>query len=305
MELSGRPAGLLAAPTQDTANNKFTGKLRDNESGPDYFGARYFSGAQGRFTSADWSAKPEAVPYASLGDPQSLNLYAYVRNNPLSRTDLDGHWDCSGKNASGIGCQFIAKWNAVRGIAQGLTGTGAQLLNDRLQRIGYKNAAAKLSGPGASAERKVLQAATYSKLSSVGQSITDAAKAARAGQLAGKTAEQLMESAPRTSTAINALGDVSATAGAVGVVAGVASVALETSNAPPGQKLDTALGGGERLGGSLAGAWAGAEVGTLGGPWGALIGSILGGMVGTEAVKGFQNAPPMSEETRNGLGLMP
>ena len=45
----------------------------------------------GRFMSPDWSAKPEAVPYSSLGNPQSLNLYAYVNNNPLSKTDPDGH----------------------------------------------------------------------------------------------------------------------------------------------------------------------------------------------------------------------
>lgn len=44
--------------------------------------------------SPDWADKPEAVPYSSLDDPQSLNLYGYVRNNPLSRTDADGHEDC-------------------------------------------------------------------------------------------------------------------------------------------------------------------------------------------------------------------
>ena len=31
----------------------FTAKERDAETGLDYFGARYYSGAQGRFTSAD------------------------------------------------------------------------------------------------------------------------------------------------------------------------------------------------------------------------------------------------------------
>jgi hypothetical protein len=41
--------------------------------------------------SPDWSAKEEPVPYAKTDDPQSLNLYSYVRNNPLSRTDPDGH----------------------------------------------------------------------------------------------------------------------------------------------------------------------------------------------------------------------
>jgi hypothetical protein len=45
----------------------------------------------GRFLSPDWSAKVEPVPYAKLDDPQSLNLYAYVMNNPLTMVDADGH----------------------------------------------------------------------------------------------------------------------------------------------------------------------------------------------------------------------
>jgi hypothetical protein len=45
----------------------------------------------GRFLSPDWSSRPVPVPYANLSDPQSLNLYSYVRNNPLSGVDADGH----------------------------------------------------------------------------------------------------------------------------------------------------------------------------------------------------------------------
>jgi hypothetical protein len=41
--------------------------------------------------SPDWAEKPITVPYAAFGEPQSLNLYGYVRNNPLSKGDLDGH----------------------------------------------------------------------------------------------------------------------------------------------------------------------------------------------------------------------
>jgi hypothetical protein len=41
--------------------------------------------------SPDWSAKAEPVPYAKLNDPESLNLYQYVGNNPLSRADKEGH----------------------------------------------------------------------------------------------------------------------------------------------------------------------------------------------------------------------
>ena len=70
---------------------KFTGKERDAESGLDNFGARYDSSSLGRFMSPDWSAKPRDVPYADLGNPQSLNLYAYARNNPLLGPDIDGH----------------------------------------------------------------------------------------------------------------------------------------------------------------------------------------------------------------------
>ncbi|MGO9009674.1 MAG: RHS repeat domain-containing protein [Bryobacteraceae bacterium] len=101
----------------DVADQKFTGKERDAETGLDYFGARYFSAAQGRWTSPDWSEKPQPVPYAALTDPQTLNLYAYVRNNPLSRVDPFGHFDCTGQNAQKIGCQYIANWNAEHGIS--------------------------------------------------------------------------------------------------------------------------------------------------------------------------------------------
>jgi RHS repeat-associated protein len=69
----------------------FTGKERDPESGLDDFDARYYSSQLGRFISADWSAIPEPVPYANLTNPQTLNLYAMVRDNPESFVDLDGH----------------------------------------------------------------------------------------------------------------------------------------------------------------------------------------------------------------------
>lgn len=39
----------------------------------------------------DWDAKPISVPYASFGNPQSLNLYSYVKNDPTTTRDLDGH----------------------------------------------------------------------------------------------------------------------------------------------------------------------------------------------------------------------
>jgi RHS repeat-associated protein len=64
----------------------FTGKERDAETGLDYFGARYFSAVQGRFTSAD----PKQYTKRHLASPQKWNKYAYVQNNPLASIDPDG-----------------------------------------------------------------------------------------------------------------------------------------------------------------------------------------------------------------------
>jgi RHS repeat-associated protein len=75
----------------DPSEHHFTGKERDQESGNDYFGARYYASAMGRFMSPDSDTLPDDVPYADFNNPQSLNLYSYVRNNPLSQTDADGH----------------------------------------------------------------------------------------------------------------------------------------------------------------------------------------------------------------------
>jgi len=70
-------------------------KERDTETGNDDFGARYYSNRFGRWLSADWSAVPAPVPYANLTNPQTLNLYAMVADDPESFADLDGHcwWD--------------------------------------------------------------------------------------------------------------------------------------------------------------------------------------------------------------------
>jgi len=65
--------------------NCSTSKERDAETGLDYFLARYYSGAQGRFTSPD---KPLADQHAKL--PQTWNLYTYTRNNPLRFVDDNG-----------------------------------------------------------------------------------------------------------------------------------------------------------------------------------------------------------------------
>ncbi len=75
----------------------FTGKERDAESGNDYFKYRYYASSMGRWLSPD----PSGLTHADLGNPQSLNLYNYVGNRPLTIKDLDGlcwqgfQWACN------------------------------------------------------------------------------------------------------------------------------------------------------------------------------------------------------------------
>ena len=97
----------------------FTGKERDSESGNDYFGARYYASTMGRFMSPDWSAKAEPVPYAKLDDPQSLNLYDYVRNNPLSRVDVDGHYDAINQTVSACNHNASCIKNGLKAVVRG------------------------------------------------------------------------------------------------------------------------------------------------------------------------------------------
>jgi RHS repeat-associated protein len=83
--------GEIVVSGSDTNRYKFNSKERDAESNLDEFGARYYASTMGRFMTPDWAAKPIDVPYANFGNPQSLNLYSYVENNPTTLGDPDGH----------------------------------------------------------------------------------------------------------------------------------------------------------------------------------------------------------------------
>ena len=82
---------VLTNSCPSTNAYKFEGKERDTETGNDDFGARYYTSRFGRWLSADWSNVPVPVPYANLTNPQTLNLYAMVSDDPESFADLDGH----------------------------------------------------------------------------------------------------------------------------------------------------------------------------------------------------------------------
>ena len=74
----------FAGSTVDESH-KFTGQELDEDSGLYYYGARYYSPTIGRFLSQDPAS-------GDLANPQTLNKYSYVLNNPLRYTDPTGMW---------------------------------------------------------------------------------------------------------------------------------------------------------------------------------------------------------------------
>jgi RHS repeat-associated protein len=80
--------------------------------------ARYYASNDARFLTPDWSSVPEAVPYANLQNPQSLNLYDYVGDNPLGGIDANGHcwgwlqWFCNAGKAVGHAFVRAYQWDS-------------------------------------------------------------------------------------------------------------------------------------------------------------------------------------------------
>ena len=69
---------------------RFSGKERDEESGLSYHGARYCISYLGKWISPD-----------PVGSSESLNVYLYVKNNPINRIDLSGNRSTSSQEPSG------------------------------------------------------------------------------------------------------------------------------------------------------------------------------------------------------------
>jgi RHS repeat-associated protein len=116
----------------DSTKQKFTQKERDNESGLDYFGARYYSGALGRFTSSD----PIQVTAENFVNPQRWNLYVYVNNNPLGSYDPNGA-DGEGKGGDKVISVFLAFKRNERNT-NSRNGPGWEATKQLAKRNGYK-----------------------------------------------------------------------------------------------------------------------------------------------------------------------
>ncbi|MEN6439843.1 MAG: RHS repeat-associated core domain-containing protein, partial [Syntrophobacter sp.] len=97
---------------------RFTGQEKDFESGLYYYGARYYDPAIGRFISPDTFVQ-------APDDPQTLNRYAYCRNNPLMYTDPTGHFWFAFFIGMAIGALMSgiqSNWNLQSMLIGGLIG---------------------------------------------------------------------------------------------------------------------------------------------------------------------------------------
>jgi RHS repeat-associated protein len=110
-------------PNADSNSIFFAGKERERQTGVeglgwsplDYFGARYYQGQTGRFTSVD----PVTTLHENLLDPQRWNKYVYARNNPFRYVDPDGRSATATLGAVG----FIA--GGLSALATGQSGREA------------------------------------------------------------------------------------------------------------------------------------------------------------------------------------
>jgi RHS repeat-associated protein len=73
--IGGRTVGM-GYSASDSTMQKFTQKERDSESGLDYFLARYYLSAQGRFTSADtpFADQHEENPQSGISIPRPVTI---------------------------------------------------------------------------------------------------------------------------------------------------------------------------------------------------------------------------------------
>ena len=87
--------GNISQQKETVANSfKYAGQMYDAETGLYYLKARYYDPTQGRFLNEDFYE-------GQITNPLSLNIYTYVKNNPLLYIDPTGHRDEMGASGGG------------------------------------------------------------------------------------------------------------------------------------------------------------------------------------------------------------
>ena len=77
---------VIGSETTANTTRRFTSYDRNGTTKIDYAVNRHYDSQQGRFTQVD----PAGMKATNLEAPQTLNLYAYVANDPVNQTDASG-----------------------------------------------------------------------------------------------------------------------------------------------------------------------------------------------------------------------
>jgi len=95
----GTPVDVETTTNSNVTTRRFTSYDRSETTGMDYAVNRTFDSRQNRFTQID----PIGMAATNLSDPQSLNMYSYVGNDPVNRVDPDGQfWGALFKLVAGL-----------------------------------------------------------------------------------------------------------------------------------------------------------------------------------------------------------
>jgi RHS repeat-associated protein len=153
--------GELQFVNNDSNHYKFTGKKRDTESGLDYFGARYYSNALGRFITPDWAAKATAVDalgnlltVTQKGDP-AVNTSSQWRVRNFTCNSLSQLLTATNPESGTITYSYAADGNLLQKTSPlaNQTGSATQTVSycyDALHRVtgkGYAGQTCPLATP--------------------------------------------------------------------------------------------------------------------------------------------------------------